>query len=154
MCGLILKELLQLLKQYNYCSIILLLPYYMTMQTLFILQGTISMVLLLVPAERDEMFFFFIWKIEKSVKWMACAVVARYCEISVPGSTCAGSLLLPGAGLWSGGEGAGGRLGDLGSSFLSVGARSKPFPWGECGVLPTGEEGSCRKSDKRNIDRE
>ncbi len=54
--------------------------------------------------------------------------------------TCAVSLFLPGGGL-CGGE-AGGGLGDPGSSFLRVGARSKPFPCGDRGPLPTGEDGS------------
>lgn len=39
-------------------------------------------------------------------------------------------------------DGASPVLEDPGSSFLRVGARSNPFPWGEWGGLPAGELGS------------
>lgn len=57
--------------------------------------------------------------------------------------TCAGSLAFPGVGLRGFGvEGASPALEEPGSSFLRVGARSSPFPWGEWGGLPVGELGS------------
>ena len=57
--------------------------------------------------------------------------------------TRAGSLDFPGVGLRGFGvEGASPVLEEPGSSFLRVGARSNPFPWGEWEGLPAGEFGS------------
>lgn len=46
--------------------------------------------------------------------------------------TCVGSLAFPGVGLRGFGvEGASPAFEDPGISFLKLGARSNPFPWGE-----------------------
>jgi len=66
--------------------------------------------------------------------------------------TCAGSLAFPGVGLRGFGvEGASPVLDEPGSSFLRVGARSSPFPCGECGGLPAGELGSWGTSEMRKF---
>lgn len=55
-----------------------------------------------------------------------------------------------GVGLGTGDEeGASEGLGDPGSSFLRVGARSIPFPWGEFIWLSLGEMGSLIPTEKR-----
>lgn len=77
---------------------------------------------------------------QKHVKWTCKTQLGPFLWIY---PTCAGSLDFPGVGLRGFGvDGASPVLEEPGISFLRLGARSNPFPWGEWGGLPAGEFGS------------